>query len=257
MTDQPEHHLSKDGSSTLYSRQYGQYYHNPNGAISESRYVFLEHSGLLDFLASEAESCTVLEIGFGTGLNFFLLAEEYIQRELSFPLHFYSVEAYPVDPDLTDSFNYAGFMGEHTDQSHIRTVFTNLEKGWNIRKPLEGKNITLHLFHGFFNELESIRHAADFIFHDPFSPEVNDELWQPDTFKKIKTLSKESAILSTYCAASKARAAMAKAGWLLSRVPGALGKREMTVASPDAGKLSFKRINEGRLIERYDAGDFD
>jgi len=48
------------------------------------------------------------------------------------------------------------------------------------------------------------------------------------------------------------------AGWKISRAPGALGKREMTLASLDEKNLDgFKRVNEQRLIERYHQGDFN
>ena len=51
--------------------------------------------------------------------------------------------------------------------------------------------------------------------------------------------------------------ALAKSGWFVAKAPGALGKREMTVASLEKKKIShLKRINEPRLIERYDRGDF-
>lgn len=257
MTDQPDHHLSKDGSSTLYSNQFSQFYHNPNGAVSESRHVFFEAAGLNDFLRSEPESCTVFEVGFGTGLNFFLLAEEYLKNSYSLPVHFYSVEAYPVSPDLSSKFNYDDLLAVDLDQNMISSVFSSLNKGMNTIQLFPEKDLYLHLFYGFFDDLTSIGHPVNFIFHDPFSPEVNEELWQPETFSKLSSFSTSDAVLSTYCAASKARAAMAKAGWFVSRALGALGKREMTVASLDPEKLtSYKRVNEQRLIERFDAGDF-
>ena len=51
---------------------------------------------------------------------------------------------------------------------------------------------------------------------------------------------------------------MAVAGWKLAKARGALGKREMTIASLSENNLTdFKRINEERLIERFNNGDFD
>lgn len=80
----------------------------------------------------------------------------------------------------------------------------------------------------------------------------------PRGIPKLKSLAKGEAILGTYCAASKARAAMAVAGWKLAKARGALGKREMTIASLSENNLTdFKRINEERLIERFNNGDFD
>jgi tRNA U34 5-methylaminomethyl-2-thiouridine-forming methyltransferase MnmC len=87
---------------------------------------------------------------------------------------------------------------------------------------------------------------------------VNEELWTVETFEKLITYANKNAVLSTYCAASKARASMAVAGWKLAKAQGALGKREMTIASLSEEKiLRFKRVNEERLVQRFKSGDFD
>ncbi len=257
MTD-PEHHYSKDGSSTLYSNDFGQFYHNPNGAVTESRHVFFDTPGLTDFLNSKHDLLSVFEVGFGTGLNFLLLCDEYLQRGLSFPLHFYSVEAFPVEPDTAASFNYQEFIVHKNIQDKIKDVFKTLTSGWNTFCLFRDQEIYLHLYIGKFEEIDSVEYPVHFIFHDPFSPEVNEELWSVETFAKLRSFSHDDCRLATYCAASKARAAMADAGWYPGRAKGALGKREMTIATLDPSSLApFKRLNEKRLIDRLHSGDFD
>lgn len=256
-TDSVKHHFSKDGSSTLYSKEFGQFYHNPNGAISESKHVFFEIPGVDSALRNKPESLTILEIGFGTGLNFLLLLDQYFSLNLTFHVNFYSVEAFPVSKKMAASFNFGEFLSHKESGELLPDIFDQLRPGLNTIKPFSEKDIYLHLFYGFFDELEEIEVPADFIFHDAFSPEVNQELWTAGTFQKLASFSKKDTVLSTYCAASKARAAMAKAGWKLAKAPGALGKREMTIASLSQPKLSgFKRVNEPRLIERFDTGEF-
>src|SRR5690606_2826340 len=96
------------------------------------------------------------------------------------------------------------------------------------------------LFYGYFKDLfESHRFGEtyDFFFHDAFSPGVNPELWTPAVFTHLASIAKPEAVLTTYCAASSARAAMAVSGWKLCRKQGALGKREMTMASLSEIKL--------------------
>ena len=128
----------------------------------------------------------------------------------------------------------------------------------NVIKPLDDIEVTLNLFIGKFEDFKPVEIQADFFFHDAFSPEVNQELWTTETFRRLYSIASKEAVLVTYCAASKARAAMAVAGWKLAKTQGALGKREMTVASLSEEKLSeFKRVNEKRLIERFRNGDFD
>ena len=250
-------HTTKDGSSTLYSSEFEQFYHNPNGAASESLYVFFETSGLISHLQL-AESVIILEIGFGTGLNFILLLNLLKKHNLNIPVEFWSVEAFPVDDEKAKQFNFTDHLDYPELNNLLPEIFSDLEPGLNTFQPLEDLNAQLNLFYGKFEDFSPEELKADFIFHDPFSPEVNGELWTKETFEKLAGFSKPDVVLATYCAASKARGAMSAANWKVARTQGALGKREMTLASLSEEKLAdFKRVNESRLAERYNTGDFD
>lgn len=250
-------HTTKDGSSTLYSEQFDQYYHNPNGAASESLYVFFEQSGLLSVLET-ANSLIILEIGFGTGLNFLLLADHLLKNKIDTKIDFYSIEAYPIDKQTASEISFEEHLEEQKIKEVLPDIFDSLKPGMNTLKPFQDIDITLHLFYGKFEDFSQKKFVADFIFHDAFSPEVNSELWTDSAFKKLADYSHENTIMTTYCAASKARAAMCVADWLVAKTRGALGKREMTIASRSAENLrAFKRLNESRLAERYRKGDFD
>tara|TARA_R110000868_G_scaffold259361_3_gene517177 strand:+ start:3303 stop:4076 length:774 start_codon:yes stop_codon:yes gene_type:complete len=257
MNNSSKHHFSKDGSSTLYSNKFGQFYHNPNGAISESKYVFFDAPGLTTAFDTEQDQLIIFEIGFGTGLNFMLLLDQYLSKNLTFPVHFYSVESFPVTEETANTFNFFEFLEHQELKEILPNIFRQLRPGKNTFHPLPNKNVRLHLFYSTFDEVKSIDHAANFVFQDAFSPEVNKELWTVGAFEKLASFCADDAVMATYCAASKARAAMAKAGWFIGRTQGALGKREMTIASLSEKKLtSFKRVNEQRLIERLESGDF-
>src|SRR5690606_23119367 len=83
-----------DGSRTLYHRQIGEHYHSRHGAVQESRHVFLG-MGLIRFVAlHQPETVSILEIGFGTGLNFLLSADYCVTKSLG--LDYTGVEAYPL-----------------------------------------------------------------------------------------------------------------------------------------------------------------
>lgn len=257
MNNSPKHTLSKDGSSTLYSKRFGQFYHNPNGAVSESKHVFFDAPGLTNALNNNPETLSIFEVGFGTGLNFLLLSDLYLSNKLSYPVQFYSVEAFPVDKETAEKFNFGDFLLNKQLVKALPNIFEQIKPGQNTFQPYSNIEIYLHLFYGKFDEFVDIEHQIDFIFQDAFSPEVNEELWSYEAFHKLASFSKHNTMLSTYCAATIARAAMAKAGWFIARAPGALGKREMTIASLNEEKLSsLKRVNEKRLIERLKSGEF-
>lgn len=251
-----EVHTTKDGSSTLYSRQFGQFYHNPNGAVSESLHVFFDASDIKSLILSNSP-LNILEIGFGTGLNFLLLADLCLQLNISKSINFYSVEAFPVNTETAQKFNFRKHLRFPKLNDELPRFFSELHSGLNFNHFKELPNLKLRLFFGEFDEFNTESLQADVIFHDPFSPEVNEELWTNEVFSKIKSLSNPSARLVTYCASSKARGAMAAAGWLTAKAKGALGKREMTIAALKAENLSgLKMLNNERLAARYIAGDF-
>ena len=246
--------ICKDGSDTLFSNRFGEHYHNHNGAVTESRYVFIEKTKVAAHLAHNPET-HVLEIGFGTGLNFALILDLILQLKDSGKLIYHSVEAFPIDDETAGKLNYSRFLEHPGVTEWLPGIFQNLKRGENIFTPSD--HLELHIFYELFDDFIIPNSFADIIFFDAFSPNTNPDLWTGEVFKKLKKGSNPDVIMSTYCAASSARAAMAWAGWFVARVPGTLGKREMTLASLNPDLLRpYKRINEKRLAWRYERGEF-
>lgn len=261
-TSKPTIKKTGDGSTSLYSPTFDQLYHNPNGAVAESRHVFFETNGLVKALKKRS-SLHIFEVGFGTGLNLLLTLDYLSKLNLGTEITYYSVEAYPIEADITEDFEFSDEPGLQKSLPILRSILQDIYPGMNRIQVTD--QLSLHLWVGFFDDLFEehekspiINHNFDFIFQDAFSPEVNEELWTPDVYRKLASISSDDAVLSTYCAASAARASMAVAGWKIARAQGALGKREMTVASLDADKLAnYKCVNEKRLVERFEKGDFN
>lgn len=257
MSNEPIIKPTKDGSTTLYSPRFDQHYHNPNGAVAESHYIFFETTGLQEEICQH-RSFNIFETGFGTGMNLILLLDQLEKVPYSGAITYLSVEAYPIDVETVSKLRFGADTGLEKYKPLLKRIFREAKPGMN-RFDL-GPDRTLLLYIGQFNHLfeqETISETFQFIFHDPFSPEVNAELWTPDVFQKLLSISSSNALLTTYCAASSARASMAVAGWVVAKNRGALGKREMTLASPDPDRLSgWKLVNEKRLIERFQKGEF-
>lgn len=247
--------VTRDGSHTVYSSQFDQHYHNPNGAVAESKYVFLEQTGLLDELRNR-DHITILEVGFGTGLNLLLLMDHCLELDSTTQIEYYSIEGFPLNAETVQHFNYGEHLNHPELTIHLPKIFDHLTEGINHFE-LAG-NISLHLFYGMFEDFNPGNIKANYIFHDAFSPDTNPDLWTGNVFKKIRTFCSEDAILSTYSAASKAQGALAWAGWNVAKTQGALGKREMIIAASNPDRLGgYERINEKRYAQRYENGDFD
>jgi len=252
--DKPVPHITGDGSHTLYSSHYGQYYHNPNGAIRESIHIFFDMSGLTSYLAKNLP-LTVLETGFGTGLNFLLLLHLREKAGHTAPVNFQSVDAWPPDAGIIAGLNYPELLGRTDYREVLTSVFANLQPGAN--NAFSFGDVSLRVYYGLLKHFDPAPMMADFVIHDPFSPVANPEMWSSETFGRLAGLSSPDVVLATYASASSARAAMAHSGWYIARIPGVLGKREMTLASKNPDKLAaFKRLNEARLAARYEQGEF-
>lgn len=259
MADQPEEEvklvLTRDGSHTVYSPRFDQHYHNPNGAVAESRYVFFEQTGLPDDLNTR-DQISILDVGFGTGLSLMLALDYCMDQHSSAKISYHSVEGFPLRSKVARKFNYGEYLNHPEVADEVTEVFDNLSKGMNHFEMSHG--VSLNLYYGMFEDYNPGKINADFIFHDAFSPDVNPVLWEGDVFRKIYNLSTDNVILSTYSAASKAQGALAWAGWKVAKAQGALGKREMLLAAKNPQRLGdLSRIDEERYSRRYEQEDFE
>lgn len=247
--------LTKDGSQSIYSDRFKQLYHSEDGAISESLHVFFKYNRIDDLIGQKGK-LNILEIGFGTGLNLLILIDKWMKSGRKSQITYQSVEGFPITSQTAHNLNYWQNLKNPEVKEILPEIFRQLSNRENIFTLFPG--FELHLFKGLFEDETIQNFKADAIFFDAFSPEANPELWSATIFRKLIDYSKPETIMTTYCAATKARAAMAAAGWFVARAPGALGKREMTMASLSESPLTgFKRVNEKRLAERYNSGEFD
>src|SRR5690606_19891868 len=100
--------VTSDGSKTLYHPGVGEHYHSRHGAVQESRHVFLG-MGLQYFIAKTgADTVSVLEVGFGTGLNFLLSADHSLTHQIS--LSYTGIEAFPLPPDVIAQTGYGAYI---------------------------------------------------------------------------------------------------------------------------------------------------
>ena len=89
-----------DGSTTIHLEEWNESYHSKHGAIQEAQHVFIKN-GLSLF---ENQSVSILEIGFGTGLNAFITFLE--AKKLNQTIDYVGVEAYPVSAAEVLAMNY-------------------------------------------------------------------------------------------------------------------------------------------------------
>jgi len=209
-----------DGSVTIHLPEWNEQYHSKHGAIMEARHVFLK-MGLHHFLEEHnSRELSILEIGFGTGLNAFLTFLE--AEKLDLKLKYSGVEAYPVQPEEVSLLNYpeASQAKEKSDQFfQLHTV------EWG-KYACISPNFSLLKIQKKFDEIED-ENLYDLIYFDAFGARVQPELWTEEIFNSMYRALKPNGILVTYAAKGSVRRAMIASGFQVKKLPGPPGKREM------------------------------
>ncbi|WP_159021350.1 tRNA (5-methylaminomethyl-2-thiouridine)(34)-methyltransferase MnmD [Formosa sp. L2A11] len=214
-----------DGSSTIYLPDLDETYHSRHGAIQEALHVFIKE-GLKYTLDQKPDlnPISILEIGFGTGLNAFLTCLQ--AKDLNCKIDYTGVEAYPVTADDLLHINYSKSINEGANES----VFNTLHKvAWESKQDIS-EYFSLLKQQKSFNDITD-NALYDIIYFDAFGPRVQPDLWGEAVFKIMFNALKPGGILVTYSAQGNARRAMQAVGFTVARIPGPPGKREMLRAS--------------------------
>ena len=208
--------ITSDGSTTIHLPDWNEQYHSKHGAIQEAYHVFIK-SGLEQV---ETDDISILEIGFGTGLNAFITFLESQNRNLK--IDYVGVEAYPVSTDEVQNLNYISEL----KATSFADVFQKMhDTSWEEKHQISS-GFQLTKRKQFFEDVED-KNAFDVIYFDAFGARNQPELWTEPIFQKMYEALKEGGILTTYAAKGSVRRAMLAVGFEVERLPGPPGKREM------------------------------
>lgn len=214
--------ITADGSHTLFIPEMDEHYHSVNGAVQESRHVFIE-AGWKKLEKEVKEPVRVLEIGFGTGLNAFLTLLE--AEAAGQPVCYYTVERYPLADEWVEALNYGQIVGAGRE-AWFRILHA---VPWNTIVRITD-HFTFCKIKGDSNRCE-LPLGIDLVYFDAFGPDKQPEMWNPEIFHKLFVRMLPGGILTTYCAKGAVRRMMQEAGYSIERIPGPPGKREMLRAT--------------------------
>lgn len=211
---QPEIKITSDGSDTLYLADIDETYHSTYGAIQESEHIFI-NAGLKH---CQKTDISILEVGFGTGLNAFLTCLTANENK-NLKIHYTALEKFPVEPELAMHLNYQKMKGE----SNIFSQLHSCE--W--RKAIKiTENFSIEKIKTDFTEYTH-RKTYDLIYFDAFSPEKQPEMWTKELFSRIAENCNSNAVMVTYCAKGTVRRALQSAGFRVEKLEGPPGKRQI------------------------------
>lgn len=224
---QPAHpSFSRDGSAR--SETYDDIYHSADGGPGQARHVFLGGNGLPERWRGR-ERFTILENGFGTGLNFLATwAAWRADPDRPGRLHYLAVEKHPFTvPDLARV---------HTAWPEFQFLAEALRNAWPVLTPgfhrLEfaaGRVVLTLMLGDSANCLRKLRVGVDAFYLDGFDPKKNPDMWSAELFRRCAQLAAPDATLATWCVAGAVRGALNEAGFATGKRPGFASKREMLV----------------------------
>lgn len=225
---------TSDGSLTLHSARYGQTFHSHHGALAEARHVFLAASGVGARLAA-GRATRVLEVGFGTGLNFVLTAAA--ARAGGAPLAYVALEHDLLPAEALAPLAYGRATGAEALWQALLAWRRELpdEPPPGRHEAWLAEGVTVAVIVGDASGADLGGEAFDAVYQDAFSPRANPELWTPAFFARLAAAMRPGARLATYSASGDVRRALAAAGLAVEKRPGPPGgKRETVVAERPA-----------------------
>lgn len=216
--------ITGDGSSTIHLPEWDEQYHSKHGAIQEAYHVFIKHGLQHVYDLGNTKKIAILEIGFGTGLNAFISLLEADKLKLS--IDYFGVEAYPVAKDEIEQLNYPKQLQASKDEE----LFNKLHAvSWNESHEIS-KYFSLTKQNRFFSEIND-KALYNLIYFDAFGARVQPELWTEKIFQKMFDALIDGGVLVTYAAKGSVRRAMQAVGFMVEKLPGPPGKREMLRAT--------------------------
>ena len=213
--------VTADGSHTVFSEPYQSTYHSMHGAWQESMHVFIQ-AGLFYVLENhEYPRIRIWEMGFGTGLNAFL--SWLVLQERPVHLDYLAIDLNPLPPSITNQLNYPKLC-KHPHA--VRTFDAIHRAAWG--QPFEiGPHFTLTKIQTDLSHYHP-EGAVDLIYFDAFGPGCQANLWSKQVVQEqILPLCQKGTILTTYSAQGLFRRNLQSTGFLVTKIPGPPGKREM------------------------------
>ena len=209
-----------DGSKTIYLPELNEHYHSKHGAINEAYHVFIKHGLWFVNSNNRVKDISILEIGFGTGLNAFISLLE--AERLKINIDYVGIEAFPVSLKEVLQLEYPLQLSVETKADDFKRLH---QISWDKKHDV---SVYMKLTKCQLDFLDiSDLNKYHLIYFDAFGARVQPELWTESVFEIMHRALKKEGVLVTYSAKGSVRRALLKVGFTVERLPGPPGKREM------------------------------
>lgn len=216
------------GAISIRNKQLNETMHNPVGPWKEANALYIEPSNLKRRLAEPTDQeLVVFDVGLGAAANALATLHCHASLDSPRPLRLVSFEK---------ELELLRFALAHANQFDHFQGFESAMECLLTNKRWSGNRVEWILHEGDFLETvgnETTR--ADLVFYDPYSKNVNSEMWTVDCFQKLRDRCKADAEgggrVFNYSRATPVRTALLLAGFYVGQGPETGLKDETTQAS--------------------------
>jgi tRNA 5-methylaminomethyl-2-thiouridine biosynthesis bifunctional protein len=215
-------------NQTPIDERFQDKFYSDEDGLGESHYVYLGQNQLPQRF-HQAQTFTIAEMGFGTGLNFLATVEAW-SRSAHAPnayLHYISVDRYPLS-----SFQIFKALSRWPSLSSLTEKLAARIHGWTpgphrLWFPDE-KVILTFLCGDAFDQLHAMPPLhVNAWYLDGFAPAKNPEMWRWEVMEEVARHSCEGATFATFTSTGWVRRNLEAVGFHCEKFNGFLKKREM------------------------------
>ena len=215
--------LTADGSNTLYNETIGEHYHSTHGALQESLHVFIDAGLKAAAEKFPIQPLSILEVGFGTGLNYLLTLDYAIKDNLR--VNYTSLEAFPLTKEEFQSTGYDNYVAKEIWHALTESYPDCLNRELELLP-----NQSLQVVHTSLQEFKPLE-RYQLLYYDAFSVRHQPEMWTEEVIGHAASLLIPGGIFVTYAITGHLKRALKSFGFSIEKLPGAPGKREMLRAT--------------------------
>lgn len=211
---------TKDGSKTLMVNGLAETYHSHHGALQEARHVFIKNG----FYLPKKSDISILELGFGTGLNLLVTFDEYLKSDKYHTIDYFSIEKYPVTNAEIEALGYDALF----EDPKMAEIYRQIHRSsWEAPHTLPPNFTYTKRQADFFRIPDLHLPPIDLVYFDCFGARVQPDLWELPFLKLVTAVMAPGGLLTTYSSKGSTRRALESLGLTVEKVPGPPGKREM------------------------------
>lgn len=214
--------MTDDGSHSLKRSDINEIYHSRFGAVTESMHIYIKAG--YNKIKNNRNPINILEVGFGTGLNALLtFLDSSIENRMT---NYIAYEPYPIEENIYHLLNYSGVLNLKNEDTF--RVFHTLS--WNTRHQVSPE----FTFSKWKEKIEDSILPDNFynlVYFDAFAPDIQPALWNEIVFSKIRKAMVKGGLLLTYSTKGIVKRNLKEAGFIIEKLPGPPGKREIIRAT--------------------------